>query len=165
MPKGVASGRRRSARPAPGRSSTKEIPMTEDLAAATVRLVEVLAAENAALAALDLPRPGATLAAKTCAADAFVAVHRALNGGTPGPKGAASRLRAPVEENQRLLANAITIQGRVIGIIGRALPRALRDPAATRYGAHGRATPARMAAVAVSARAGAAPGGYSHDTD
>ncbi len=113
----------------------------------------MLAAENAALAALDLPRPGTMLAAKTCAADAVVAAHRALNGGTPGLNVATSRLRSLVEENQRLLANAITIQGRVIGIIARALPRALRDPAATRYGAHGRATPARMSAVALSARA------------
>jgi hypothetical protein len=127
--------------------------MTEDLAAAAIRLVEVLEAENAALAALDLPRAGAMLEAKTGAADAFVAAHRALNGAAPRANVAASRLRALVEENQRLLANAITIQGRVIGIIARALPRALRDPAATRYGVHGRATPARMSAVAISARA------------
>jgi hypothetical protein len=127
--------------------------MTEDLAAAAIRLVEVLKAENAALAALGLPRAGAMLAAKTYAADAFVAAHRALNGATSGANVTASRLRVLVEDNQRLLANAITIQGRVIGIIARALPRALRDPAATRCGAHGRATPARMSAVALFARA------------
>jgi hypothetical protein len=127
--------------------------MTEDLAAAAIRLVEVLKAENAALAALGLPRAGAMPTAKTYAADAFVATHRALNGTTPGANVTASRLRVLVEDNQRLLANAITIQGRVIGIIARALPRALREPAATRYGAHGRATPARMSAVALSAQA------------
>ena len=133
--------------------------MTEDLATAAVRLAEVLEAENAALTALDLPRAGAMLAAKTHAADALLAAHRALNGAFRGVFAGAgavtpARLRALVEENQRLLANAITVQGRVIGIIARALPRALRDPVATRYGAQGRAMASpRMSAFAVSSRA------------
>ena len=128
--------------------------MTEDLAAAAVRLAEVLAAENAALAALDLPRAGAMLAAKTRAADAFVAAQQAFRGPFPGAGAVAPvRLRALAAENQRLLERAITVQGRVIGIIARALPRALRDPAATRYGAQGRVAPARLSAFAISARA------------
>ncbi len=128
--------------------------MIEDLATAAARLAEVLAAENAALAALDLPRAGAMLAEKTSAADAFIAAHRAFHR-SAGDAGAVApvRLRALAAENQLLLERAITVQGRVIGIIARALPRALRDPAATRYGAQGRAAPARPAAVAVSARA------------
>ena len=47
----------------------------------------------------------------------------------------------------------MTVQGRVIGIIARAVSRALRDPAATRYGAQGRTAPTRLSAVAISARA------------
>ena len=136
--------------------------MTEDLAAAAARLAEVLAAENAALAALDLPRAGAMLDAKNRAAEAFVAAELAARDSSRGAlQGvfanagavAPARLRALIEENQRLLANAITVQRRVIGIIARALPRALRDPATSRYGAQGRAMPARMSAVAVSSRA------------
>jgi hypothetical protein len=132
--------------------------MTEDLVTAAGRLAEVLAAENAALAALDLPRAGAMLAAKTRAADAFVAAHGMSHGASQGVSPGAGtappqRLRALLHENQRLLEHAITVQGRVIGVIARALPRALRDPVATRYGAQGRAAPARLSAVAVSARA------------
>ena len=130
--------------------------MTAQLATAAAQLAEVLTAENAALAALDLPRAGAMLAAKTRAADAFVtaqagATHPAR---PPSPNAVAPHhLRALIEENQRLLEIAIKVQRRVIGIIVRALPRALRDPATMRYGAQGRAAPARPSAVAVSARA------------
>jgi len=136
--------------------------MTEDLATTTARLAEALAAENAALAALDLPRAGAMLAAKTRAAEAFVAAHSVSRGMSQGISQEASpgagivppqHLRALLDENQRLLEHAIAVQGRVIGIIARALPRALRDPAAARYGAQGRTAPARLSAVAVSARA------------
>jgi hypothetical protein len=140
--------------------------MTEDLTAAAARLVEVLAAENAALAAVDLPRAGAMLAAKTSAAEAFVAAHAALRGASQATSHGTShgawsgarpvvleRLRDLVEENQRLLDIAIKVQGRVLGVIARALPRALRDPATTRYGAQGRVAPARPSAFAISARA------------
>jgi hypothetical protein len=128
--------------------------MTEDLTAAAVRLTEVLAAENAALAAVDLPRAGAMLAEKARAADAFVAAQAASHGALSGARPVTlERLRDLVEENQRLLDVAIKVQGRVIGIIARALPRTLRDPAATRYGAQGRVAPARLSAFAISARA------------
>lgn len=128
--------------------------MTEDLATAAARLAEVLAAENAALAALDLPRAGAMLAEKTRAADAYIAAEQASRGNisTLGAT-ALARLRTQVAENQRLLQQAVTVQGRVIGIIARAVSRALRDPAATRYGAQGRTAPTRLSAVAISARA------------
>ena len=94
------------------------------------------------------------LAEKTRAADAFVAAQAASHGALSGARPAMfERLRDLVEENQRLLDVAIKVQGRVIGIIARALPRALRDPAGTRYGAQGRAAPARLSAFAISARA------------
>jgi hypothetical protein len=47
----------------------------------------------------------------------------------------------------------MTVQGRVIGLIARAVSRSMRDPVATRYGAQGRTAPARLSAVAISARA------------
>jgi len=128
--------------------------MTEDLATAADRLAEVLAAENAALAALDLPRAGAMLAEKTHAADAYIAAEQASRGNIAIVDAAVlARLRTLVAENQRLLQQAMTVQGRVIGIIARAVSRALRDPVATRYGAQGRAAPTRLSAVAISARA------------
>ena len=128
--------------------------MTEDLAAAAARLAEVLAAENAALAALDLPRAGAMLAEKTRAADAYIAAEQASRGNiSTAGTAALAPLRTLVAENQRLLQQAVTVQGRVIGIIARAVSHALRDPVATRYGAQGRAAPTRLSAVAISARA------------
>jgi len=128
--------------------------MTDALADAAARLAEVLTAENAALAALDLPRAGAMLAEKTRAADAFVAAQQAFHGKMPNADAATPmRLRALAAENQVLLQRAITAQGRVIGVIARAVSRATRDPVTTRYGAHGRAAPTRLSAVAVSARA------------
>ena len=143
--------------------------MTEDLAIAAIRLAEVLTAENAALAALDLPRAGAMLAAKIRAADAFIAaqalpaeaLRRAQNGAFVGVSVAAApcaadapaeRLCALVEENQRLLAAAITVQRRVIGIIVRALPQAMQGTA-PRYGGGGRVVVPSLRAVTISARA------------
>jgi hypothetical protein len=128
--------------------------MTEDLASAVAHLAEVLTAENAALAALDLPRAGAMVAEKTRAADAFVAAERASRGTSSAVDTAApAHLRTLVAENQRLLQHAITVQGRVIGTVVRAVSRVLRDPIGTRYGAQGRAAPTRLSAVAISARA------------
>lgn len=128
--------------------------MTDDFVAAAARLAEVLAVENGALAALDFSRAGALLAEKTRAADAFVAAGRASRGTLPGAgKVTPARLCALAAENQLLLQRAIAAQGRVIGITAGAVSRAVRDPAASRYGAQGRAAPARLAAVAVSARA------------
>jgi uncharacterized protein YcfJ len=124
--------------------------MNDEFALATTSLAEVLVAENAALTALDLPRAGAMLAAKTRAADAFVAARAvAPNSVASAPR----ELCALVEENQRLLETAIKVQGRVIGIIAGAVRGALRDPAAMRYGAQGRAAAVRPRALAISARA------------
>ena len=144
--------------------------MTEQLARAAAVLAEVLAAENAALAALDFPRVGALLAAKNSAAEAFAAAHAATQatgqrtgqrtGQTTTPNRTPSlaatalhRLRALVLENQRLLEAAIKVQGRVIGVIAHAVTKALRPPTTLRYGAHGRATASRPSACTLSARA------------
>ncbi len=143
--------------------------MTADLAIVTARLAEVLTAENEALAALDLPRAGAMLAAKVQAADAFTAaqalaaaasarasddaVRGASAGAAPHPAEAPlEHLRVLANENQRLLATALTVQRRVIGIIINALPRAMQGTA-PRYGGGGCAVVPPMRAVTISARA------------
>lgn len=123
--------------------------MTENVADAAAELAAILQAENAALAALDLRRAGAMVSMKTHAAEAFLAA-RAASGNTGNAGG--DRLAGLVEENRRLLRRAIAVQGRVIEVIARAVPRALHQ-AAPCYGAQGRARTARPPALAVSARA------------
>lgn len=119
--------------------------MTLDGAAA--RLAEVLAQENAALAALDLPAAVSVLAEKQDAAAAFVAALRQAPGSMPAQ---ADRLRGLAEENRHLLEHALLVQRRVVGLVARAVPKALAP--AARYGATGSLAHARTAPVLVSAR-------------
>lgn len=123
--------------------------MTNALEGAAAQLAEVLAAENAALDALDLPGAAALLTRKTRAAEAFIAACAATPRAAPPD---AARLAHLAEENRRKLHRAITIQGRVIELIARAVPRALRQ-AAPRYSTQGTVPISRVPAVAVSARA------------
>ena len=63
-----------------------------------------------------------------------------------------ARLRDLAAENQRLLERAMTVQGRVIGLLTRGVPRAMTK--APRYTAGGgMVTSQQMPPVAVSARA------------
>jgi hypothetical protein len=106
-------------------------------------LADVLTRENAALAALDFARATALLAEKQAAAGAFAATVEMAK-----DEALAARLRDLVVENRRLLEHAMLVQGRVLGLVA----RALRAPP-PRYGAGG--TPLRGAPVApavVSAR-------------
>jgi hypothetical protein len=117
--------------------------MSNDAASPAVRLAAILSEENAALAALDFPRAVALLPAKTLAAEAVLAA----------PDATAAPLLAPLaEENRRLLQHAMSVQGRVIEIIARAIPRALQQTGAC-YGAQGKVPCPRMPAISVSARA------------
>jgi hypothetical protein len=110
-------------------------------------LAAVLARENAALAALDFPAAAALLPAKTAA---LAALQQAP--ATPPPAGLARELPALVADNRRLLERAILVQGRVIGIIARAAPRATAG-APVSYGRDGaRAWGRHQPAVAMSAR-------------
>ena len=88
-------------------------------------LAETLEAENAALAALDLPRAAGMLADKRSAVAEFDAVRTA-----PAPSEAAQRMARRLQglamENKRLLERAIAVQGRVIGVIARAATAATR---------------------------------------
>lgn len=133
------------------------------LIAASVALADILARENKALANMDLAAAMALLAEKQAQGAAFAAAHAraaAALAGEPGLRGelrqmadtVGRRLRDLGNENKRLLERALRVQGRVIGSITRALPRATAS--APRYDAVGGfAAPARPEAVALSARA------------
>ncbi len=123
--------------------------MTPDLLAVTLRLAEALAAENAALLALNLPRAASMLADKQAALAAFNAAKR---GGatTPALRQAAEQLRAAADENRRLLERAITVQTRVIGIVAQAARAA--NPAPARYGRNGAYAARPASGWALSAR-------------
>lgn len=126
------------------------------------RLAEALRAENAALAALDLPRAAGVAETKIRATDAFAAAQSAAaktGARVQGPVGQhvaslAADLAALGAENQRLLERAVSIQSRVIEVIASAaLPRAA-GAEGLRYGAGGQRSAARRpVALAVQTRA------------
>jgi hypothetical protein len=135
--------------------------MSPALIAAAVRLAGVLENENRALGRLDLPAATALLDAKTTALGAFTAAQ-ALEprkaAGSSRPFDAAEgralveRLADLARENRRLLEHAIAVQGRIIGMVARAAPRASGNGG--RYGARGaHALTRREAAVAISTKA------------
>ena len=126
-----------------------------DPTTAALRLLGVLDRENAALATLDLARAASMLAEKEEAVAAFT--HACRNGrAAPDLAGLATRLGEAASRNRQLLERGIAVQGRVLAVIARAVPRALAAPApgrcSPRYGAHGCAAPARMP-LALSLRA------------
>ncbi len=112
--------------------------MPKLLLAAMNRLVEVLERENAALAAMDLPRAAAMLAEKT---DALAALAAAGGGAGehPGLLPAARRVDDLARKNRRLLERAIVAQQRVIGVVA-AAAAAASVTAEPFYGASGRQT-------------------------
>lgn len=127
--------------------------MSQELIAAARLLGAMLAEENAALTALDLPRAGSMLPNKERAVTGFLkacdAERTATLNATIAPL--AQRLQSLSEENRALLERAIAVQGRVIGMVVRAAaPRV----APSGYSAQG--TPghhARPTAFALCARA------------
>jgi hypothetical protein len=120
--------------------------MSDDMMAAGNHLAETLAAENAALAVLDLPRAGAMLARKQRAL-ADLAAAPAAPASRDAADRMARRLQALAIENKRLLERAIATQGRVIGVIARAAA-----PTAGTSG-YGPARALRPAAFALVAKA------------
>ena len=122
-----------------------------DPAAAARALAAVLARENAALAALDLPAATALLEAKQAALAAFAAA--------PPPTFARAvlmpvlrELEALTAENRALLARAIAVQSRVIALVaGAGAPAAANGAAYRPRGS--RALPPRPAARTLLARA------------
>jgi hypothetical protein len=136
--------------------------VSSGLIAAAVRLADVLATENAALTALNLPAAARLLPEKLAATDAFTAAQAgaragaragaqvgAKEGGAPGRPSAeletvAGRLRELAAENRRLLERAMLVQGRVIATVAKAA-RATAERTAPTYGARG--TARRLAAA------------------
>ena len=129
--------------------------MIQPLIAAAATLAELLDRENAALRALDFTGAVALFPAKQRAADTFAVAQTQLGALPPALRPeferTARRLKDLAAENRRLLERAITVQGRVIGIIVKALPRALDK--APGYGAQGANNRARLPPVALSASA------------
>lgn len=132
--------------------------MTVNAMMAAEGLADLLARENAALAAMDLPTATALVEAKRAATDAFVAAHaRAATLGAAGSGPVAvpdvvRRLGELAAENRLLLERAMAVQQRVLAIIAEAAPRA--SMVAPRYGAAGGLVGARTALpVAITASA------------
>jgi len=118
--------------------------MSMDLIAAATHLADTLAEENAALAALDLPRAVAMLPHKQQAVAAFTTAL-ASGGGT---ELVAQRLRSLVFENKALLERAIAAQGRVIAVFARAAAPPPRYGASRGRYCGGRPVPFALAAQA-----------------
>ena len=131
--------------------------MTPALIEAAVRLADVLARENQALAALDLVRAASMLEDKQRLAAAFAAAQAELPAALLSRRASdqqaarelAARLGELARENQRLLERAIGVQGRVVATVAEAA-----QPAPRHYGARGAPKPdSKIAPLAFSARA------------
>jgi hypothetical protein len=114
--------------------------MTTSIQAAAARLIQVLAAENAALLGLDIPAAAALLDEKLAAARGLAAasVVRPAVRQTPEAAGLALQLRDLAQQNRLLLENAIVVQGRVLDMVARAARQGVAR-AAGRYGSGGAA--------------------------
>ena len=121
--------------------------MSQEAITAGTLLAETLELENAALAALDLPRAADMLGDKQRAIANLAAVQ-ILPASRDAAERMAQRLQALAAENKRLLERAIAVQGRVIEVIVRAAAPSLAPPG---YGTTSAA--GRPRALALSARA------------
>jgi hypothetical protein len=130
--------------------------MSKDLIEAAVALADMLAQENRALTALDLPRAVALLEDKHHATEAFLAARARVAAGMSAEQRhlaeqTAEHLCDLAAQNKRLLERAITVQSRVIGLLTRGVPGALiRAPRYTAGGALAQAQ--SMPPVSLSAR-------------
>ncbi len=124
--------------------------MTDILTAAT-RLASTLAAENAALLAMDLPAAAALLAEKQAASAAFDAARTGpMPARSAALREAVERLLGQAAENRRLLERAIAVQTRVIGVV---VGAARSCQPAPRYGRSGGYAARPSNGWALSARA------------
>jgi hypothetical protein len=108
--------------------------VTHALDLAVQKLAAVLAAENAALTAMDFAAAGALLAPKHAAADALASALRASSAQEASPD-ALMELGELAEENRRLLNRAMRVQRRVLDLVARA---ARAGQVGSRYGAGGK---------------------------
>jgi hypothetical protein len=107
------------------------------------RLADTLAAENAALAALDLRRAVGYLPEKQAAIAAFAGAT-----GASVSRDLVEQLRSLAQENKALLERAIAVQGRVIAVIARAATPPRQYGASQCRGTAGRPVPFALAAQA-----------------
>ena len=115
--------------------------MMPEIVEATVQLADALAAENAALAALDLVAAVRLLPQKEAATTAFAAAQRRARGtrdtlDIKALRVAATRLQTLTEENRRLLERAIHVQNRVMGILAQAARASNPTPRYARSGVY-----------------------------
>jgi hypothetical protein len=121
--------------------------MSQEAITAGTFLAETLEMENAALAALDLPRAAGMLGDKQHAIANLAAVQT-LPASRDAAERLARRLQILADENKRLLERAIAAQGRVIEVVARAAAASL---APAGYGTA--RSVGRPIALALSARA------------
>jgi hypothetical protein len=127
--------------------------MTTEMIAVADRLADMLIEENAALAALDLPRAASMLADKQRAVAGFLVAREARGTAMPHAmmEPLARRLQSLSQDNRTLLERAIAVQTRVIGVIARAAVPTVAPAGYSARGAIGHL--ARPTAFALFARA------------
>lgn len=96
-------------------------------------LQSVLQMENAALRRADFAAAAALLPDKVAA---IQGLHTAQPSAGSGPPVLGRVLKAVIEDNTKLLEQAVVVQTRVVELIARAARRG--DETISRYGAHGR---------------------------
>lgn len=124
------------------------------LLSAAETLADLLEAENGALAAMDFPRVGCLVGAKSSAVAALsVARAQATVKGPVEPRlrSALVRLEGLTRSNQALLQRAMVAHREVVGAIVTAVRKSTR-PAAGRYTARGASTSSTAMPLAMSAR-------------
>ena len=126
-------------------------PSGPSLIAAAVRLADVLATENAALATMNMTAAASLLPEKLAAADAFAAAqamaqvagqHRESGAEEAELAALANRLQALAAENRQLLERAMVVQSRVIATVAtvaKAARATAERSAMPGYGARGSA--------------------------
>ena len=127
--------------------------MTQALYKAVERLVTVLEAENAALAALEFDRVGSFVGEKRGSLEALSSLPPDAIAilTEPAHKALALRLHRSTTENKRLLEQAIIVQNRIMAVLAGAARQAQALPG---YGARGhrpRSTCASAVALVVRA--------------
>lgn len=97
--------------------------MSAQLLTAAIRLADVLTAENAALASMDMAAAARMLPEKIAATDGFAAAQKPGAAGvaaTAGLRTVATRLQALGLANRTLLERAMAVQNRVLGTLAQA---------------------------------------------
>lgn len=123
--------------------------MSDEMTTAAELLADTLEAENAALAALDLPAAAALLEEKRRAMQSLHAAHSPDATHSGGARQAMERLFRLSDQNRMLLERAMAVQGRVIEIVAGAAVQACATP---RYGAYGPIAGAAPPAMALRTR-------------